>query len=88
MVAVSLLIDGDEAGVSVSASRSVNALMRGVIPEVVYTGDTFKLGNLIAGFRVKNNQHRRVATAAENPMMGLIERQRDNTRHPPSRARW
>src|SRR5260370_31639531 len=82
MVGVCLLIDKYEAGVSISASRSVNALMRGVIPEVVDPRDTFELGNLLAGRRVKDDQDRWVASAAEKPMMGLVERQGGNKRSP------
>src|SRR5260370_29161658 len=85
MVGVTLLIDVNEAryraGVRLSASRGVNTLTRAVIPEIVDTGDTFELGNLLAGLRVKDKQQR-VASATEKPMMGLIEGQRDNTRSP------
>src|SRR5713101_10755 len=86
MVGVFLLIDVNEAGycarVRLSASRGVNTLMFGVIPEVVDTGDTLELSDLIAGLRVQDGQQRRVASAAEQPMMGLIERQRGNRRNP------
>src|SRR5258708_27140847 len=74
VVGVSLLIDKDEASVRISASRGVNALTRAVIPEVVDTRDTFQLGNLLAGLRVKDNQHRRVASAPRKAMIDLVER--------------
>src|ERR1700687_739476 len=78
MVGVSLLIDEDEAGVNISASRGIDTLMRGVIPEVVYTTDTLELSNLFAQFRVENNQQRRSASAAEKAVMGLVDRQSGN----------
>src|SRR5260370_42302359 len=76
MVGVFLLIHVDEArycaSVRLSASRGVNTLMFGVVPEVVDTGDTLKLSNLLARLRVQNNQQRRGASAIEKAGMGLI----------------
>ena len=43
MVGVSLLIDVNEASFRLSASRGVNALTRGVVPQVVYPGDTLSV---------------------------------------------
>jgi hypothetical protein len=81
VVGIFLLIDVNEAGFRPSASRGVNAVASGIIPEVVDTDDTLEPRNLIAGLGIHDRQHRWVATAAEKPMMGLIERQRDNTRN-------
>src|SRR5258708_21422779 len=78
MVGVSLLIDEDEAGVNISASRGIDTFMHGVIPHIVDTTDTLELGYLLARFRVENNQQRRGASGAEKPMMGLVERQSGN----------
>src|ERR1700738_2186034 len=78
MVGVSLLIDEDRAGVNISASRGIDTLKRGVVPEVVYTADTLELRNLLARFRVENNQQRRGASAAEKPVMSFVERQSGN----------
>src|SRR5713101_5482482 len=82
MVGVSLLIDVNEASLRLSASRGVNALTRDVIPQVVDTRDTLELGSLLAGLRVQDSQHRRVARATEKPMMRLIERQRHTGLNP------
>jgi hypothetical protein len=82
MVGVSLLIDVNEASLGPSASRGVNALTRVVISQVVDTGNTLELSHLLAGLGVHDNQHRRIASSTEKPMMGLIERQRYNTRNP------
>src|ERR1700693_5406610 len=86
MVGVCLLIDVNEARycarVRLSASRGVNTLTFGVIPEVVDTGDTLELSNLIAGLRVQDSQQRRVAAATEQPMIALIERQRGKSWNP------
>src|SRR6266852_8043686 len=82
MVGVFLLIDIDEACFRLSASRGINALTRGVVPQVVDPGDTLKLGNLLAGLRIQYSQHRWVASAIEDPMMALIARQCDTTRNP------
>src|SRR3979409_411070 len=78
MVGVSLLIDEDEAGVNISASRGIDTFMRGGIPDIVYPTYPRELGNLLARFRVENNQQRRGASGGENPMMGLVERQSGN----------
>src|SRR5713226_9434735 len=82
MVGVSLLIDVDEACFRPSASRGVNALTRGVVPQVVYAGDTLDLGNLVARLHVQDSQHRWVASAIEDAMMALIERQCGTPRNP------
>src|SRR5260370_18627339 len=85
MVGVFLLIHVDEArycaSVRLSASRGVNTLMFGVVPEVVDTGDTLKPSKLLARLRVQDNQQRRGPTATEKPMIGLIQRQRRNKRN-------
>src|SRR5260370_40860117 len=91
MVGVFLLIHVDEArycaSVRLSASRGVNTLMFGVVPEVVDTGDTLKLSNLLARLSVQDNQQRRGPTPPQKPMIGLIERHRRNKRNR-HRPRW
>jgi hypothetical protein len=77
--AVLLLIDVNEARSSTSSSRRIDAVTFCVIPKIIYTFDTLELRNLLAALGIQDDQHRRVVTAAEKTMMGLVERQRDNT---------
>src|SRR6516164_1596162 len=77
-----LMIDVNEARCGPSASRGVNPVTFCIIPEVIDAVDAFELRNLLAGLGIQDNQHRWVATATKKPMMGLIERQRDNARNP------
>src|SRR5690349_12503059 len=77
MICVFLVIDVHKPHFEPSAPGGINTLMRAVIPQVVDSSDALEPGNLFSRIRVEDNQRRGVANPVEEPMMILIERQRD-----------
>src|SRR6516225_12448282 len=78
MVGIRLPVDVNEARSNISAARGVDALVRGIVPEVVDAGDTLELRDLLARVRIKNDQRGRSPGPTKQPVVVWIDRQGDH----------